>query len=227
MARSERLLDLIQLLRRRRFPVSGAILASELGISLRSLYRDIATLKGQGVPIEGEAGFGYVLGRGYLLPPLMFTVDEIDALALGAHLVAERGDLALSEAALDALAKIRAVLPSQLSDVTGAAYLLAGPHTTQDSERAALGLLREAIKGQRKVRFAYQDKNDAASSRIVWPFAVGFFREVEVLLAWCELREDFRHFRTDRILDCLLLEDRYPASRLALLKRWQESEFGR
>src|SRR6478609_1886403 len=129
MSRSERLLDLIQCLRRHRRPVSGQTLADELGISIRTLYRDIATLQGQGAPIEGEAGLGYVLKPGFTLPPLMFTDEEIEAIALGSRWVAKQTDSRLSAAAADALAKIAGVLPDDLREELDATTLLVGPRT--------------------------------------------------------------------------------------------------
>ena len=127
MSRAQRLLDLIQALRRHRFPVSGQKLADELGVSLRTLYRDIRTLQSQGAHIEGEAGIGYVLRPGYMLPPLMFSDEEIEALALGTRWVAARTDTRLAKAATNALAKISAVLPSELREQMDATSLLVAP----------------------------------------------------------------------------------------------------
>ncbi len=127
MSRSERLLDLMQVLRRHRRPVSGQSLAEELGISIRTLYRDIATLQHQGVPIDGEAGLGYVLSGGFFLPPLMFDGDEVDAVILGLRFVMRRGDAALARAAENVLAKIEAVLPPEMADAAASSGLMAGP----------------------------------------------------------------------------------------------------
>lgn len=197
MSRSARLLDLIQALRRRRRPVPAAMLAGELGVSLRTIYRDIATLVGQGAAIEGEAGVGYVLKPGFLLPPLMFSGNELDALILGLRLVAERGDTDLEQAARDVLAKISAVLPDELEDETETSGMLAGPLPNDASPH--LTRIRQAIRRETKLRLAYTDKKGAATRRIVWPVAIGFFEAAEVLAAWCETRRDFRHFRLDRI----------------------------
>ena len=144
MSRAPRLLDLIQLLRRRRLPVSGRELAGELGVSLRTLYRDIATLQGQGAPIEGEAGLGYVLRPGYLLPPLSFSEEEMEALALGARWVAERGDKRLAASARDALAKITAVVSDDLRDVPASSALLIGPGGPTPAGDAELTAIRRA-----------------------------------------------------------------------------------
>src|SRR6266568_3284273 len=124
MSRSQRLLDLIQVLRRHRRPVTGAVLAEDVGVSLRTLYRDIETLKAQGAHIDGEAGIGYVLRPGFMLPPLMFTEEEIEALVLGSRWVADRGDARLGEAGRNALAKVAAVLPPDLREALDASALL-------------------------------------------------------------------------------------------------------
>jgi predicted DNA-binding transcriptional regulator YafY len=220
MSRSERLLDLIQILRRHRRPVSGRTLAGEMGVSIRTLYRDIATLQGQGAPIEGEAGLGYVLKPGFMLPPLMFTDEEIEAIVLGSRWVAKQPDARLVAAATDALAKIAAVLPDDLREDLVATTLLVGPRT-ETAEGIDLGLVRQAIRDERKLGFVYRDAGGAQSQRIVWPFALGFFDEVRVVVAWCETRQDFRHFRTDRISGLDATDVRYPRRRQALLKEWR------
>jgi len=220
MSRSERLLDLIQILRRHRRPVSGRTLAEEVGVSIRTLYRDIATLQGQGAPIEGEAGLGYVLKPGFMLPPLMFTDEEIEAIVLGSRWVAKQPDQRLSVAAANALAKIAAVLPDDLREDLDASTLLVGPPMTA-IEGIDLGVVRQAIRNERKLGFLYRDAGGAASQRVVWPFALGFFDKVRVVVAWCEMRQDFRHFRTDRISGLDAIDARYPRRRQALLKEWR------
>lgn len=224
MIRAQRLLTLIQILRNHRYPVTGAHLAGELGISLRTLYRDIATLQEQGAPIEGEAGLGYVLRPGFLLPPLMFSKDEIESLVLGARWVAHCGDEYLADAARHALGKITAVLPEALRHTPDATTLLIGPSPERISGGADLAVLRRAIRAERKLTFDYRDANDACSARTVWPFALGFFDNMRLLVAWCELRQDFRNFRTDRIGKLSVAEQRYPRSRQALLREWRERE---
>jgi predicted DNA-binding transcriptional regulator YafY len=224
VSRAQRLLDLIQVLRRHRFPVSGAALARELGVSLRTLYRDIEALKVQGARIDGEAGVGYVLRPGFMLPPLMFSEDEIEALVLGSRWVAGRADAPLGKAARDALAKIGAVLPDDLRDKLDAAPLLIGPTERIAAGDAELPSIRQAIRTERKLRIAYADQHGALTRRTVWPFALGFFDRVRVVVAWCELRQDYRHFRTDRISTLKLTDTRYPRRRQALLKEWRERE---
>ena len=198
MSRSERLLALLQALRRRRRPVSGRILADELGVSLRTLYRDIASLQGQGAEIEGEAGLGYVLKPGFWLPPLMLSGEEIEALVLGARWVGARTDEQLALAARDAIAKITAVLPPKLRDDVELSTLLV-PGKPPDAAAPDLAAIRAAIRAERKLALAYQDAQGAATERTIWPFGVGYFDEARVVMAWCELRRGFRHFRADRI----------------------------
>ena len=204
MSRAERLLSLVQALRRRRRPVSGAVLAEELAISLRTLYRDIQTLIGQGAPIEGEAGVGYVLKPGFMLPPLMFTDDEIEALVFGARLAAARADDRLAAAAENALAKIAAVLPRDLADRMDATALIAAPAKPERPDGVDLSVLRTAIRAETRLKFHYVNEQGVASERTVWPIALAFFERTRVLTAWCELRRDFPpfphrpHGRSDR-----------------------------
>ncbi|MDR3442435.1 MAG: YafY family protein [Legionella sp.] len=221
MSRTERLLDLIQLLRRHRFPVSGAALAEELGVSLRTVYRDIATLQAQGAHIEGEAGVGYVLRAGFLLPPLMFSTDEIEAIVLGSRWVAQRADSELQQAAHNALAKIAAVLPDELHRQLDVPGLLIAPGQVVESSDADFILIRKAMRLERKLQLTYQDAKDNATQRIIWPLALGFFEQVRILIAWCELRNDFRHFRMDRVNSLVLMDIGYPERRQRLLKRWK------
>lgn len=224
MSRAERLLDLIQILRRHRHPVSGHALAKELGVSIRTLYRDIVTLQAQGARIDGEPGLGYVLRPGFMLPPLMFSEDEIEALVLGSRWVADRGDSRLGAAARDALAKIAAVLPADLRDELDASTLLVGPGAPIAAGDAELASIRQAIRAERKLDITYRDVQDAETKRLIWPFAVGFFDRARVVVAWCELRQSFRHFRTDRIAALAPTDIRYPKRRQALLKEWRQAE---
>jgi predicted DNA-binding transcriptional regulator YafY len=224
MSRAQRLLDLIQLLRGYRRPVSGAVLAEALAISLRTLYRDIDTLNAQGAQIDGEAGLGYVLRPGFMLPPLMFSEEEIEAIVLGSRWVADRADAALSAAARNALAKIAAVLPQDLKTSLDTSSLLIGPGNTIAAGDTELPVIRQAIRSERKLRIRYLDGKGRDSRRTIWPFALGFFDRVRVVVAWCEMREDFRHFRTDRIGKVQVTDKRYPRRRQALLKDWRERE---
>lgn len=221
MSRTERLFDLIQLLRRHQFPISGALLAEELGISLRTLYRDIATLQAQGAPIEGETGLGYVLRPGFMLPPLMFSLNEIEALVLGSRWVASRADTQLKLAAQNVLAKIGSVLPDEKRRQLEASGLLVPPGQVAIGKDSDLILIRKAIRLEQKLQLVYQDLQDNYSERTIWPIALGFFDEVRIMVAWCELRHDFRHFRTDRILELAIKDLRYPEYRQNLVKKWR------
>jgi predicted DNA-binding transcriptional regulator YafY len=224
MPRADRLLRLVQLLRRYRAPVSAAVLAQELEVSVRSIYRDVDTLRAQGAEIEGEAGLGYVLKPGFLLPPLMFSDDELEAITLGLRLTAEHGDAALERAAAEVVAKLRAVLPKDLQALVSGTGLLAGPARARPRESIDLAELRRALRIERKVRLEYTDKGGHASARVVWPVALGFFERSRVLVAWCETRADFRSFRVDRIARFTLLASGFPKRRASLLRTWRERE---
>ncbi|SEI09691.1 Predicted DNA-binding transcriptional regulator YafY, contains an HTH and WYL domains [Pseudomonas asplenii] len=222
MSRTERLFDLIQTLRSHRFPVTGNHLAKELGISVRTLYRDIATLQGQGANIEGEPGLGYVLRPGFMLPPLMFTEEEIEALVLGSRWVSERADLQLSRAAKVALSKIASVLPQDLRTELDASSLMVGTVAQTETEAIDLSQIRRAIRIEHKVQIKYLDLKGARSERTIWPVALGYFDQVRMLAGWCELRQEFRHFRTDRISALRVEPERYPRRKQILLKEWRE-----
>lgn len=199
-------------------------MADELGVSLRTLYRDIETLKSQGAHIDGEAGVGFVLRTGFMLPPLMFTEDEIEALVLGSRWVSERADGPLGAAARNALAKIGAVLPQDLKDGLDASSLLIGPGVAIAAGDTELASIRAAIRTERKLRITYADEKGRSTKRTIWPFALAFFDRVRVVVAWCELRDGYRHFRTDRITALAGSQTRYPRRRLALLKEWRAIE---
>jgi len=223
MSRAERLLNLMQVLRRHRRPVSGAALAEELGISLRTLYRDIASLQAQGARIDGAPGLGYVLRPGFVLPPLMFAPEEIEALVLGSRWVADRGDARLGDAARNALAKIAAVIPDDLRRELETSTLLVGPGAPMAID-ANLSVIRGAIRAERKLELGYRDLQSRETTRMVWPFALGFFDRVQVLVAYFELRESVRHFRTDRIVNLRADEARYARRRHDLIKEWRKTQ---
>lgn len=222
MSRSSRLLDLMQALRRRRAPVSGQELARELGISVRTLYRDIALLQAQGADIRGEAGLGYVLHPGFTLPPLMFSVDEIEAVVLGARWVAARGDARLQAAAEDVVAKIRAVLPTPMREHAHGAALTVP--AVGEPVSVDLSAIRAAMRAETKIAFTYRDDNGAETRRTVWPLLIGFFERAMLLAAWCELREDFRAFRVDRMTELEITETRYPRRRHTLVEEWRKRQ---
>jgi predicted DNA-binding transcriptional regulator YafY len=224
MSRTERLLDLIQSLRRRRRPVSGAELADELGVSLRTIYRDIQTLTAKGAPIDGGVGLGYVLRPGFTLPPLMFTHDEIEAIALGSGMVARAADPALANAARNALAKVVAVLPAGRGDEAGASGLVVGVSKAVAADRVDLAPIRNAIRLEQKIWIDYSDEADRRTERRIWPISLTFCAHVRLLAAWCELRKDYRHFRTDRISAFAAIGERYPRPRRNLIRELREIE---
>jgi predicted DNA-binding transcriptional regulator YafY len=222
MSRAARLLELLELLRRRRSPASGEELAAKLGISLRTLYRDIATLKQQGASIQGEPGLGYVLKPGFTLPPLMFSTEELEALVLGSRWVAQRGDPHLSAAAQNALEKIRAVLPSKLREAIEEATLTVPSYASTEPNQVDLAVIRVAIRNEIKLRIEYRAGSGAVTSRTIWPLLIGYFEKVHVLLSWCETRQDFRSFRVDRMIALESLSEPYPERRVTLVRQWRK-----
>jgi predicted DNA-binding transcriptional regulator YafY len=220
MRRADRLFQIIQILRRHRGPVIAEVIAQELETSKRTVYRDIADLMAQRVPIRGEAGVGYVLENGLDLPPLMLTQDEVEAAVLGAQWVASRGDPELARAALDLIAKIGATVPERLRPLVLEPATRAAPSHRMAPDRLDMGAARRAIHAGRKIRLTYRDEQERDTERTVWPFAVGYHEVVRLLLAWCELRQDFRSFRTDRVVGAEFLEERYPGRPATLRARW-------
>lgn len=197
-------------------------MAQELGVSIRTLYRDIATLQAQGATIEGSPGIGYVMKPGFMLPPLMFRDEEIEALALGLRWVADLGEQGLSRGARNTMAKIAAVLPQELRRELESSALLVGKGSRRQATQDGDDPLRAAIRGECKLRLSYKDLGGKISRRVVWPFAVVYFEQSRVLCAWCELRNDYRNFRSDRIVKAELLDETYPRPRRALLREWQQ-----
>ncbi len=223
MRRADRFLRIIQILRRHRRPVRGQAMAEEVEVSLRTLYRDIADLIADGVPIRGEAGIGYILGEGYDVPPLMFNADELEAIMLGLRWVERRGDSDLSRAAQDTSAKIGAVLPQALKPFLFDSGLLAPPAFKKTVDSVDVASLRQAIREQFKVELLYRDETGNDSLRLVWPIGISYFDAQRLLIAWCELRQDFRSFRTDRMISATVSTVKYIERRKALLKRWSDA----
>lgn len=222
MTKTQRLLALLQLLRCYRYPVTAAVLAEKLGISARTVYRDIASLQQQGVDIEGSAGLGYQLRSDHLLPPLLFNQHELDALLLGLNWVRSLSDANLNDAAQNALVKIQAVLPAGLAHTLKHQSLLIGSNQLQFSEY--FSLIRQAINGLHKMVIRYLDQKACLTKRIIWPVVCGIFDSVQLVGAYCEMREGFRNFRLDRIQDVNILDEHYPKSRIQLLNEWRAHE---
>ncbi|MCJ2181574.1 YafY family transcriptional regulator [Novosphingobium sp. 1949] len=220
MRRTERLFRIIQILRAAQRPVTGASLAETLEISLRSLYRDMAELLAQGVPVRGEAGTGYVLDKGYDLPPLMLTADELEAAVLGAAWVAARGDAQLAQGARDLIAKLTAIVPETLRPIVLDATLRPVSFVPPPVETIDLGTLRQAIRDRRKLAISYVDAQERQSERVIWPIFLAYMEDVRIVVGWCEKRCAFRHFRADRLRRMTLQAERYPTPRARLIAQW-------
>ena len=220
MRRADRLFDIIQTLRAAPRPLTAAALADRLEVTVRTVYRDVAALQASRVPIEGAPGIGYVLRRGFDLPPLMFTSDEIDAIAVGARHVRRLRDPKLQQAAESVLAKVTAVLPE-----TVRGYLAEPPfYVSEGSAPPITGVdlaeVRGAIHEARKMSIDYADEQGRRTRRTIWPIAMAYYVDVTLVGAWCELRNDFRHFRVDRILTSHVLDERFSADSGRLAAEW-------
>ena len=220
MSRSARLLQLLDLLRRARQPQTGPALAHTLGVSLRTLYRDIASLREQGAAIVGDPGVGFEMRPGFLLPPLMFNADELEALLLGARWVSVQADPHLAHAATAAMDRIRTALPLDLRIAVDTSGLLVPNLCDAPAPEAWQAALRRAIRAEHKIVLHYQDQHGTMTERLVWPCAMAYFERSRIVVAWCELRQAFRHFRADRVHHLQDLEERYPNSRQQLIQRW-------
>ena len=199
MRRADRLFQIVQLLRRRRTVVTAAQIAGRLEISERTVYRDIGDLIHAGTPIDGEPGVGYRLRPGYDLPPLMFDREEIQALVLGARIVRQVGDPALARASESILSKVAAVLPKDLEPLLAEARLYMPGTVGSATSSAGLAIAREALITQRRMRMKYASERGEQTDRTVRPLGVFFWGRAWTLAAWCELRNDFRNFRLDRV----------------------------
>lgn len=222
MRRADRLFQIIQLLRRSTRPVTGATLAAALEVSTRTLYRDIATLMGQQVPITGEAGLGYVLAADYDMPPLMLTKVELEAIVLGAQLVAGRDDPLLSPAANDVLAKIATAVPAHLRPFVMAPSTGVPPHLGRLKEVVDAAFLRDTVRSRSKLRLLYRAESGEETERTVWPVVLGYSDANRILIAWCEARQGFRHFRTDRMVAATAMGQPIPEPKGVLHRRWEE-----
>jgi len=230
MRRADRLFDIIQVLRGAARPVAAA-LAQELEVTVRTVYRDIATLQARRVPIEGAAGIGYMLRGGFDLPRLMFTAEEIDAIAIGVRLLQRIRDRKLQKAAAGVLAKVTSVVPDALRPQLTAPALYVSDGNARQPAAIDLADARNAIRESRKMRIGYVDERGSRTERTIWPVAMAYYVDVTLIAAWCELRADYRSFRADRIVTSKVLDDRFPADNgrltaewLALRKEWTGAE---
>jgi predicted DNA-binding transcriptional regulator YafY len=223
MRRADRLFQIIQILRRGQLTTAQA-LADELEVSSRTIYRDVADLIGSGVPVEGAAGAGYLLRDGYDLPPLMFSPTELEALVLGARIVASWADPELGRAAHDVLAKVEAVLPEPLRARLGKMPLLAPGDHAEVPRKVDLAALRRMIRERRKLDLDYCDAGGRLTRRRVWPLGLFFYGPVWLLAGWCELRQDFRMFRIDRMAAAGFLEVTFEPVRGRTLEDFSRQE---
>ena len=221
MQRIPRMFELIQLLRAARGPVRAEELAEKLEVSIRTIYRDVAAIQAMNIPIEGEAGIGYVMRRGYDLPPLNFDTEEVEALRVGLLLLTRTGDRALQRAARRISAKIDALQNEE-------DWLQVAPWGVpmDDPEKGCISLadIRTAIRSARKLRLTYRDEKGCETVRTVRPVGIVYHVECVMMAAWCELRGGFRHFRSDRVWGCDVLEDSFADQADALRQLWTEQE---
>ena len=226
MRRADRLFQIVQLIRGRRLS-TAAFLATRLEVSERTVYRDVADLMAQGVPIEGEAGVGYRMQSGFDLPPLMFTKDEAQALVAAVRIAQVRLDVALGRHAESALSKVLAVLPVAARAAAESLAVYAPPVGPDEATRTRLESLRVAAEARHKLRFAYTDLKGQRSERVLRPLCCLCWGSVWTLAAWCETREAFRSFRVDLISDLQVLDERFrdePGKTQADLFRQVESK---
>jgi predicted DNA-binding transcriptional regulator YafY len=221
MRRADRLFAIVQILRRARAPISAQRIADELETSKRSIYRDVAALIAQRVPIRGEASVGYVLERGFDMPPLMLVPDELDAAVLGAHWVATRAEPELARAARNLIAKLEAVIPAHLRPAILEPATSVAPIAERPAELISSADLRRAVRSGHKLAIGYRSANGTTSERIVWPVLLGYRDAGRILAAYCELRADFRYFRTERMTFARVLAQRFPERPAALRARWR------
>ncbi|MBS0520855.1 MAG: YafY family transcriptional regulator [Proteobacteria bacterium] len=220
MRRSDRLFDIIQRLRVATRPVTAAMLAADLEVTVRTIYRDIAALQARRVPIDGEAGVGYVLRKGFDLPPLMFTADEVEAIAVGARMVRRLRDPKLQEAAESVFAKVTTVLPEALRARLASPPIFVSPGDAVAAKGVDLAELRAAIRDSRKLHIGYADEKDRRTNRTIWPIAMAYYVDVTLVGAWCELRADYRNFRVERILSCRGLDEHFDQDNGRLFAEW-------
>ena len=220
MRRSDRLFDIIQRLRAAARPTTAAALADELEVTPRTVYRDIAALQARRVPIEGAAGVGYVLRRSFDLPPLNFTIDEIEAIAVGARLVNRLKDPALQQAAESVLAKVTTAVPERLRMHIADAPIYVSPGMTPEADGADLAEVRAAIRDSAKLYISYADVGGRRTNRTVWPLAMAYYVDVTLIGAWCELRADYRNFRVERIASSRVLDEHFDQDNGRLFREW-------
>ena len=222
MRRGDRLFEVIEILRRAKGPISAQSIGEELGVTKRTVYRDVAALIGQGVPINGEAGVGYVLEPGFHMPPLMLTPDEIEAVTLGVLWVQTRGEPELALAAVKLITKLEAVAPDKYRTSFLQPAVSVAP-VAQPDEVLGAAAIRLAIRRRKKIALKYSDNSDQETRRVIWPILLGYRDTSRIIAAWCEMRQGFRYFRTERIMEAEVLEDSIPRRTDLLRAEWRNT----
>jgi len=202
MRKASRLFEIIQILRVARRPVTAAAIAARLEVTQRSIYRDIAALQAMRVPIDGERGIGYILRPGFDLPPLMFTIEETEAVVLGLALIERTGDKELTQAAKKVSDKIAAAVPAPLRQTLSARSLHAWGPIAPQPQNVDFTLIRRAIRDEEKLDIIYSDEQGRTTQRIIRPLALIYYLDANVIVGWCEIRAAIRNFRLDRTLRC-------------------------
>lgn len=222
MRRADRLFRIVEYLKARRQVVTAESLAKILEVSVRTLYRDMADLSTSGVPIIGEPGVGYMLDKDYVVRPLMFDVEELDALMLGAQMVESWGDKELIKAAHKAIDKITSVLPDRLQKEISETFLFSLPTQAKPVITIDFSAVRRSIRSKNKVEFSYTREDGQKSTRCVRPLCLAFFGPVWLLLGWCEMRKDFRNFRLDRMKKMKVTKDCFQDEKGKRLQDYKE-----
>ena len=220
MRKASRLFEIIQILRVARHPITAAQIAAQLEVTVRSIYRDIAELQAMRVPVEGGRGIGYILRPGFTLPPLMLTVEETEAIVLALALLERTGDTGLRQAARQVNRKIAAAVPAPLAATFSANALHAWGSSAPAPEAVDLAIVRRAIRDEQKLLLDYRDELGRLTERIIRPIALIYYSQAATIVAWCELRQAIRNFRTDRVEHCDLADEAFPGDGDRLRKLW-------
>lgn len=220
MRKASRLFEIIQILRLASRPVTAQDIAGRLEVTARSIYRDIAALQAMRVPIEGERGVGYILRPGFTLPPLMFSIEEAEAMVVALALLDRTGDTQLRKAARQAGARIAAAVPAPLAGVFSANVLHVWGSPAQAPQGVDLAVIRRAIRNEQKLDLSYRDESGQQTQRIIRPVALIYYSETANIVAWCELRSAIRNFRADRVVGCTEITDFFSGEGEALRRLW-------
>lgn len=218
MSRSVRFFEIIQILRQAKAPVTASALAELLEVNIRTIYRDIASLQASKLPIEGEAGIGYVMRKGFDLPPLMFTQEELEAIVVGLSMLGRSADSGLIKAATSVASKISDVMPEN--------SIIATPHQVSQWNQIPASIiqpeeLRNIIRQEAEIDVTYTDLQDETTQRVIQPIALFYYIDVILVVAWCKMRNDFRHFRIDRIKNYKLTGNHFTNQGNQLRQKWE------